>query len=151
MWKANILLGLATGAIGAYVFRDSFRHEYLATFGPGPGFVQYWLGLVLTLVSIGFIAVNLVQRGTASGFPFTTEASFRSAGLFILFGAAILLIEPAGFVTAMAFFMIVVLRVFEKRSWRFSIVVGVAAPLAVFLLFAFLFGVPLPRSLPFAV
>lgn len=151
MWKANILLGLATATIGIYVFTDSFRHPYAVNFGPGPGFSQYWLGLLLTVVSIAFVVVNLLRRETGPGFPFTGETMLRSCGLFLLLGGAILMIERAGFVTAMALFMVVVLRVFEKRSWRFSVIVGLATPLAVFLLFALVFNVPLPRSLPVLV
>lgn len=151
MWKANILLGVATTAIGVYVYADSFQNAYTAGFGPGPSFSQYWLGSGLAAVSVVYILLNLYHRLDGRGFPFTAETMLRSGGLFLLLGASTFMIEPVGFVAAMAFFMIVVLRVFEKRSWRFSLGVGLVTPLAVFLLFAVVFKVPLPKSLPILI
>jgi len=145
MWKSNVLLGLATAGLALYVLNHSSRLAYRVGFGPGPGFAPWWIALTLLVVSAVFVAANLVRRDATLPFPITREALIRATGLFVTFGAAILLIEPFGFTIAMALFLIVVLRLFEDRPWLYSIGVGVLAAVAVFALFAIVFDVPLPR------
>ena len=145
MWKANVLLGLATSGISVFVLMHSAGLQYRVGFGPGPGFAPWWIAVVLLCVSVLYVIANLFRRAQSGPFPMSFEALRRSTGLFIALGAAILLIEPLGFTIAMALFLIVVLKMFEDRTWLFSITVGVVSAVAVFGLFAGVFDVPLPR------
>lgn len=148
MWKANVLLGLSTGLISLYVFSHSFTLVYSVAFGPGPGFSPRWVSIALLVVSIGYVAENLRRRDEGDGFPMTYQSALRALGIFLVLGASILLMNLVGFVISMALFMIVVLKMFEGRSWSFSIIAGCASTAGVFVLFAVLFEVPLPRLLP---
>lgn len=148
MWKSNVLLGLATAAIATYVLISSFGHTYMVAFGPGPGFAPRWVAGILLLISLVYVAVNLYKRDDTEPFPLPLPAAIRAAGLFIVLGASILLIDRLGFTIALALFMIVVLKLFEGRPWVFSISVGTLTSASVFVVFSLLFKVPLPRLIP---
>ena len=143
MWKANVLLGTFTAALSGYVLLHSLTLTYAVNFGPGPGFAPWWLSLALLIMSVGYIAVNLFRREEGKGFPLTSESTARAAGLFLVFGATILVMELLGFVISMAIFLVAAMKLFEGRTWLFSLVVGTLCSASVYLLFAVLFKVPL--------
>jgi putative tricarboxylic transport membrane protein len=120
--------------------------------GPDSGFVPLIAGAVITLCG-GLLLLQRAQhppasQGTTASEAFwTEEGAWRRvcalvAGLVVL----VLLVRYAGFITASALMMPVLMRLIEKRSWWFAIGVGLAATAGVHLVFAKLLGMSMPRG-----
>ena len=146
------LLGITTIALSRQLPGES---EY----EPGPGFLPFWLGV--TLVVLSFFLLRSALRTRAGSDPHYVETD-SSTGFFdfqagrftpwlIFFVSTIavsLLFERLGFGLSIGLFMLVTMRWVAGRSWPSTLILALATPIALFIGFARILMVPLPFAPP---
>jgi hypothetical protein len=139
-----VAAGLAAfGAIWAIMALDL---TYMGEFAPGSGFLPFWLGLALTLLSLTFLARRWRSRSR------TVEARIEPSDLIkpvvVATGLAICVaaIPWLGFVPAVSCYLVALLKWLEHRSWVQSLAVGVGTPIVLSITMGTWLGVPLPAG-----
>jgi hypothetical protein len=146
------LLGITTIALSRQLPGAS---EY----EPGPGFLPFWLGVTLIVLSLFLMRGAL--RKPAGGAPADAEAdnteSFFQFGagrltpwliFFVSTVAVSMSFERLGFGLSIGLFMLVTMRWVAGQSWPSTIILALATPIALFLGFARILMVPLPFAPP---
>jgi hypothetical protein len=144
---ADIVVALIMAGVGAVVIIDSLRLGMgWAADGPQSGYFPFYMGVILIVSSLGTIGVTLFGRDKSRG-AFVERTQFRDV-LKVLVPAAVYvaLIGFIGIYVASALFIGVFMRWLGRFRWRTIVLVGVAVPFALFLLFEIWFLVPLPKG-----
>jgi putative tricarboxylic transport membrane protein len=127
---------------------------YWTANAPGPGFVPFWLGVMLAGASVALL-VRTIRVGGAKAPPYTAESqtlpdratTFRVATVVTLTAGAAALSLVAGLVVASGVFMGVTLAYLRRGHPRGNFVAAILTPIVVWLLFVRWLGVPLPAGL----
>jgi len=104
---------------------------------PGPGFLFFWTGIVVAILS--FIIILRSFRSLPSEEPNRTgfgKWNLRKAilvliALFLYVG----LLEPLGFLVGTFFLFIFLLGIIEKKGWRFALPASLVVTVSAYLLF----------------
>jgi putative tricarboxylic transport membrane protein len=119
------------------------------TFGPGAGFLPFWLGVAMAILSI-ILLVNATRESAqaSEGSPFPKGQAI-SAILKTIGGLAafILLLETLGFLVSIALLTAFLLRCVERVRWLTTATVAVANAIGMYIVFQMLLGVSLPKSI----
>lgn len=142
----NVLTGLALLVLAVVLGTLALQMHYYTPLGPGPGFFPVWLSALL-----GGLALFLVGQGVRRRWqpvPDTINAG-GYVRLLVVTGSIALsavLIEPFGFVLAMApAYLACLLVLGERRPWLIGIVVLVGS-VGVYWVFTRWLHVFLPRG-----
>jgi putative tricarboxylic transport membrane protein len=128
-------------------------HSYKLGLGslhqPGPGFLFFWTGIIVALLSASLIVRTFRRQpsGEAEGsFPGKWKVNKIAFILISLFLYAVLM-ERLGFliVTLLLFFFL--LGIIEKKRWRFSVLVSLAVTTLSYLVFEVALHSQLPKGL----
>ena len=145
--KADIVVALILAGLGGLVIVDSLRLGMgWASDGPQSGYFPFYIGLLLVIASLGTVAVTLLGRTKDHG-AFVERSQLRDV-LKVLLPAAVFvgLIGFIGIYVSSALFIGAFMRWLGKFRWRTIVVVSVAVPFALFMLFEIWFLVPLPKG-----
>ena len=148
------LLGITTIALARQL-------PYEAEYGPGPGFLPFWLGVTFVILSVFLLrdALNLRvgappvpadgERGSRETF-FQFSPGARTSWLifFVSTIAVSLLFERIGFALSIGLFMLVTMRWVARQSWPSTIALALATPIVLYLGFARILKVPIPLAPP---
>lgn len=146
------LLGITTVALARQL-------PYEAEYGPGPGFLPFWLGVTLIVLS-PFLLRNALKAGAGAGpadadgdnrggfFRFAPGAFTPWLIFFVSTIAASLLFERLGFGLAIGLYMLVTMRWVARQSWPSTIVLALVTPIVLYLGFVRILMVPLPLAPP---
>lgn len=141
---ALVLLALAALVIKASV---ALGHGWVEGVGPGSGFFPFIVASMLAVASLYNLGSAIFKQVEDGENDFVTLAGFKRI-LFllvplILFVAAI---HYVGIYVASALFIAGFMLAFGQNGIMKSLAVGIAVPLALFLLFEKWFLVPLPKG-----
>jgi hypothetical protein len=144
---ADIVVAAIMVGSGVLVIVDSLRLGMgWAEDGPQSGYFPFYIGLMIVATSLGTIAVTVFGRDQSPG-VFVERAQLRDV-LKVLVPTAIF-IACVGFIgiyVGSALFIAAFMRWLGKFRWLTIILVSVAVPFALFLLFEIWFLVPLPKG-----
>ncbi len=112
--------------------------SYQDEFGPGPGFLPYWLGLLLTALSVALI---VSAKSSGSGSP-AGRTLLSIAGL----SAMTATLNTIGFIAGFGLLSFFLVYVIERRSLRHSLMVALCMSAGFLLLFHVILPVPLPAG-----
>ena len=119
-----------------------------ATFGPGAGFLPFWLGALMALLSI----LLLVNAFRSSVKP-PTKPVFPSGRTLLSLGAVIagltvyiLTLEILGFLVGTALLTGYLLGFVEREKWYTTVLVAVLNSAGLYVVFQVLLGVNLPAN-----
>ena len=115
---------------------------------PGPGFLPFWTGVLIGLMSLGLLVKSIWQGGGLGGKFF--QRSFRKP-LFALLAliAYGLLFVILGYFICNFLFMIFIILLMEKKKWYVALGSGLITALAFYVVFSVWLQVPLPRGFLF--
>lgn len=141
----ELAMAILVLAVGGLAIFGASRHAYYTEFGPDAGFFPLWVGLAQAAIGLALI----VQAAWANaGGPRQATSSRRRqllAGLLLI--GYLLLLHGLGFLIGTVAFLLAVLLGVEARPWRGAVLMSVGLTLALFALFAWGFGIPLPQGI----
>lgn len=149
MRRADQITAVILLIFSVAVIEGGRRMPPSGTFGPGAGFLPFWLGTVMGILSI-ILLVNAcrepVQASDGSPFPKGRGlvAILETVGALGLF---ILLLETLGFLLSIALLTAFLLRVVEREGWMISLGVALANAAGLYVVFQVFLGVSLPKTI----
>lgn len=146
MKRADQVAAVLLLFIATYVVRAGLTYTYWKEKAPGPGFVPFWLGVILAACALLLLASTLSPG--ARNDPWLPDARMaRQIGFVIAVSiVATLLTYVIGMVLASGLYMAAVLFYLEPRKRGLNTVVSVLTPLVVWLLFSAWLRVPMPTG-----
>lgn len=148
MRRADQVTGIIVLAFSLAVMEGSRRLPPSGTFGPGAGFLPFWLGALMAVLSVMLVIKASRQPAASLGKPPFPDPLILIPVLLTVGGLAayILLLERMGFLLATALLSAFLLGVVERERWPKSLLVAVLNAVALYVIFHILLGVSLPRN-----
>lgn len=143
----DIVVALLLLAGCAVVITDSTRlgFSWREGEGPAPGYFPFYIALILGVASL----VNLVSalRGRGSGVIFVSMRPFgRVLAVLIPSIVYVALVQYIGIYVASTIFIMAFMVLIGRENPLKAVGIGVAVPIALFLMFEKWFLVPLPKG-----
>jgi putative tricarboxylic transport membrane protein len=119
---------------------------------PGPGFLTFWCGLILCVLSM-FVMVRgriAVGEGTTKRIDHLWNSVQWSKAVVTLLAliAYALAFEKTGFLLSTITLLVVLFRAIDPMEWWAAMVVAVLASFVSFIIFGIIFQVQLPHAFP---
>jgi putative tricarboxylic transport membrane protein len=146
MGKADRISGAFWFLFSLFISYESYKLGLGTLRQPGPGFLFFWTGIVIAILSLIVILTSFkkVTEGESS------FARSNIAKLLLVLGALLLyalLIEWLGFLIVTLLLFIFLLRVIEKKKTWFAVLVSLAITVFAYLLFELGLQSQLPKGL----
>lgn len=135
-----ILVGIGAAFGALEIGFGSFR-------SPGPGFLPFWLSVVLTITSAVYLMINLGPDAKVKLWPEKTW--FRPLVAILVMFAYGYFMKWFGFCTATLVLFVTWMTVVAKEKWSTVALVSILTTAIAYLLFEVFLKVPLPRGILF--
>ncbi len=133
---AVLLLGLATIAVSWLTL------PYSGEFGPGPGFLPFWIGVVLTVCAVPVILAAIrASRTPERLFRPETAKCVQVLGIIV---AVFLVLPILGFPLGLALIAGGGMRLMGRHNWLACGATVLGAAVGIHFLFSEWLGIPLP-------
>jgi putative tricarboxylic transport membrane protein len=144
--KAEIGFSLFTLAVGGVILYGAYELDMGWTrSGPEAGYFPVRIAWLLIGASALVFLRSLFDRRPSE--PLLTDRKATNLARFVLPLIALIVLAPwFGLYLAIALYLLAAIGIFGKVPWRTSIAVAVLAPSFLFVLFEFIFKVPLPKG-----
>jgi Tripartite tricarboxylate transporter TctB family len=139
--RNTVLAALIFFLLGGWICLEASQLPFGGFRMPGAGFFPLLLGVALCLLSLILLLTSLLGPAeTASASPARAEVFYLMAAIL----AAAWLFERLGFLSTMALFLGVILKVLGKLGWTATVVLAVVGSAAASVLFnrVLLIGLP---------
>lgn len=148
MRRADQITGVIVLLFSILLMVGSWRMPPSATFGPGAGFLPFWCGALLALLSLLLVLNAFWQPAvlpTKSVFP-SGRALFTIGAVIAGLTVYILTLEIVGFLVGTGLLTAYLLGFVEREKWYTTILVAVLNSAGLYLVFQVLLGVNLPAN-----
>lgn len=146
--RVNQIFSILWVALGVIVVTQARDLEYAAEYGPGPGFLPYWMGVAFIL--LGFALLGQVtfrrQEKEALSLP-SKHAAWQMFLLMLGFFGFALLGERVGFLLGIGLLFLFLLVVVERKGWKASLTISIINTLAFWAIFELGLTLRLPAGL----
>ena len=145
MGVANLLAGIVVLLFGSAVTYSASQLPYKAEYGPGPGFLPLWIGIVL----IGCALVTMIKAGRQVGREqgkFVQPKTRQVAFVFVTLIVTFLLVRVLGLSLSLALFAGFTMRTAGRHGWVLCVLMAVVTAAAVRLIFGVILDIPLPKG-----
>ncbi|EKD38942.1 MAG: hypothetical protein ACD_75C00555G0004 [uncultured bacterium] len=150
MKKADLITGVVLLVLSGYVIQETWRMPPSATFGPGSGFLPFWLGVLLALLAVILLATvwqrEATEKDRKSPFP-GAKALIAVGSVLGGLAAYILLLEVLGFLMDTFLYVAFLLGVVEREKWLMALLVAVMTTAGLYIIFQVLLGITLPSNM----
>jgi hypothetical protein len=135
--------------VGISLLWGSLKFHYYTAIGPGPGFLPFWLSLILTiLAALMFLRATFAKSADKAPddlFPDMGGVA-RISAIALALGGIALLLERVGFGPTMFLMNVFVLRVLAKHHLLLMLVIALIGGFGVEYTFIHWLNVPLPKT-----
>jgi putative tricarboxylic transport membrane protein len=143
----DIIVALIIIALGGLVISDSLRLGIdWAEDGPRPGYFPFYTGLLIVLSSLCTIVLTLIGRMSNSGAFVARRQLGDVMKVFIPSAIYVALIGVIGIYVASVLFIAIFMRWLGRFAWLTIVIVSIAVPLSLFVIFELWFLLPLPKG-----
>jgi len=142
---ADLVGGGAVLLLGIAIVFFSSELPYKTEYGPGPGFLPLWLGIVL-IGSAGFVIFNILRKHGRME-AFLKPRTKQSALMFIFILIAFLFLPWLGFAVGLGFFSGATMRVMGKHRWIACGLTAVGIAIGIHFVFGQWLHIPLPTGI----
>lgn len=145
--KIDLVTAFVISSFGLFVIYEASSLPYVSEFGPGPGFLPLWLGiltLVLTLLLVLNSFFSSPREKDVESRSWVGAGRALSAWLGLM--GSIALLPKLGFSLSLALLTFFLIFVLDRRSPWIALNVAVALALGFHLIFSFALGVSLPSG-----
>lgn len=149
MKKAEMITGVVLLVLSGLVIWNSLEMPPSATFGPGAGFLPFWLGVLLAvLATILFVSAwrQATEKDSSPVFP-GKQALFAITLVLVALAVYILLIDVLGYIVETFLFVVFLVKVVEREPWPLTLKLAVAATAGIFITFHILLKITLPSNM----
>jgi putative tricarboxylic transport membrane protein len=149
MGRADRISGIPWLLLAVFVIIESYRMGLGTLHQPGPGFLYFWSGILLGILSL----VILIRAWKREGKEEPQVPIFRGENILkvVLVLASVFLyafaMERLGFIPVTLLLFIFLLGFVEKRGWLFTGFVSVLVTAIAYLIFEIWLQSQLPRGL----
>ncbi len=139
-------------ALGIFMIWESTHLKYYTTLGPGAGFLPFWVGTIMTVLSLIWLGqVSFRPAGLMPGdFIPDRHGTRRVISIIAALIVCTVLLDRLGFCLTMLGFLTFLLLTLGRQSLVVTLIIAVAGSVGVYYIFGHWLGVFLPRS-PIAV
>jgi putative tricarboxylic transport membrane protein len=148
MRRADQVTGIIVLVFSLALMEGSRRLPPSATFGPGAGFLPFWLGALMAVLSI-LLLVKACRQPVAAADPplFPNRRVLIPVGATIgSLAAYILVLDRLGFLLGTGLLTAFLLGVVEREKWPTAVLVAVLNSVGLYVVFRVLLGVSLPKN-----
>ncbi|MDR5695891.1 MAG: tripartite tricarboxylate transporter TctB family protein [Armatimonadota bacterium] len=146
MWFADLVGGVIVLLLGAAVVILSRQLPYHAEYGPGPGFLPFWLGLGLIACGAVILGEVVVRRTRYRG-AFFQGGTWRVGLLLASLIAVILLVPLLGLAIGLGLFTAFLMRTVGRHNWALCGLIGVLTVFGIRWIFGSWLQLPLPTGI----
>ena len=144
----DYISGLVLLMVAVILFLQARALAVWGEMGPGEGFFPITLSIILAVLSFVIILNAFLKKGQE-------KETFHILGprkrKFILYGVSFLifgLIFPrVGYSLTVAAFLVFILRVVERKSWKTTLMLTAISIIGSYVLFVKAFSIPLPEGI----
>ncbi|MCW5576399.1 MAG: tripartite tricarboxylate transporter TctB family protein [Burkholderiales bacterium] len=140
--NGDVLSGLVLAALGVYVIIEARGWNYMSEEGPGPGFFPLWYGIAMVVLSLALV-LNAAMR-PAAGAPVDWRCVGRALLAWACFAASVALMQPLGFLLALALLTLFVVAVMYGQPLKIAMAAAVGNAVVFHLLFVLALDLSLP-------
>jgi putative tricarboxylic transport membrane protein len=149
MKKADRIYGVIGLGLALWCYLESTRLDYMTEFTPGPGFMPFWVGVVLALLSFYLIIDSFVRKpgkkDNAKLLP-KKHALYRVGAIIGMLFAVTFSMKFLGFPLTLALFTTAVLLLLEHYSVLKSVGYGIAYSAVTWFVFEYILSMGFPKG-----
>lgn len=148
MQKTDFVSGLFFLVFAGLICILSYRVQIGTLYQPGPGFLFFYCGLALGLMSLAMVLRSVNGRRTWKplALPFRGTNLKKVIPIVLSVFLYVALLEQLGFFLSTFLELFFLLKIIEKKSWRISLVTCFSVTACCYLLFEFWLEAQLPRG-----
>jgi putative tricarboxylic transport membrane protein len=149
MGKSDTISGFFWLLFSLFISWESYRLGLGIVNQPGPGFLFFWTGIVVAILSIIVIVRSFTVKASEGKEEAVAEERRLTKIVPVLIALFLyaLLIEWLGFIVVTLLLFLFILGVVEKKQWLFTAAVSVAVTLFAYLIFEVALQSQLPKGL----
>ena len=145
MWMADLIGGAVVLLLGLSIVFFSSQLPYSSDFGPGPGFLPFWLGIGIAGCAVLVLMKILKQRNR-------TEVFFKpltklGVQMLVMIVVAYFLLPYLGFSVGLALFTATAMRVIGKHSMLMCGLTAIGTAIGIHFVFGEWLSIPLPTGI----
>jgi putative tricarboxylic transport membrane protein len=146
--RVRQLASLVLAGAGVLLVLAGIRLRLEGQYGPGPGFLPFWVGAPLAILSVVWLGQVSLARADGAP-PSPASGGVRVASILAALVAFALLLGPLGFTLSMLGPLLFLCFAFDRRHVVAKLIVALAGSVGTQFAFERLLRVPLPSaSLP---
>ena len=145
MRLADLIGGVVVLILGLAVVFFSSQLTYYSEYGPGPGFLPLWVGIIITGCAI-YVIIDVLKNHDKIGTFFKPRTKLGLHVLIIIF-ITFLLLPFLGFSIGLALFVGITMRIMGKHRWVSCSLTAVVTAICIHLIFISWLTIPLPQGL----
>jgi len=142
---ADLIGGVIVLLLGLAVIYFSSQLEYYSEYGPGPGFLPLWVGIIIAGCAI-YVIIDVLKKHHKIGTFFKPRTKLGLHVLVIIF-ITFLLLPLLGFSIGLAVFVGITMRIMGKHRWLSCSLTAVVTAICIHLVFISWLTIPLPQGL----
>ena len=142
---ADLIGGVIVLLLGLAVIYFSSQLEYYSEYGPGPGFLPLWVGIIIAGCAI-YVIIDVLKKHHKIGTFFRPRTKLGLHVLIIIF-ITFLLLPLLGFSIGLALFVGITMRIMGKHRWVSCSLTAVVTAICIHLIFVSWLTIPLPQGL----
>jgi putative tricarboxylic transport membrane protein len=149
MRKADRIFGVIGLGLSLWCLFESRKFDYMTQFTPGPGFMPFWVGVVLSLLSCYLIVDSFVRKsGKKDDKQLLPEkhALYRVGTIMLMLFVVTFSMRFIGFPLTLALFTTVILLFLEHYSILKSVGYGIAYAAVTWFVFQYVLSMGFPKG-----
>jgi len=148
MRRADQITGIVMLVFSLTVAYTSWQMPQRVEFGPGMGFLPFWLAVIMTVLSVLLLVDASLRKVAAGGNPFPAPRALLNVVLVIAgLGVFVAVLDTVGFAVSTTLYIVYLLAVVQKEPWVKSAIVSVLSTGGLFVVFQVLLEVKLPKNI----
>jgi hypothetical protein len=146
--RADQVFAVLWVVLGLVVLIDSRGLEYMARYGPGPGFLIIWLGVGFIIMGLALLMQVTLRRAEREAFSIPSKVAAGQMCLVMIgFFAFCFLGDKIGFLLGIGLLFLFLLVVVERKGWMFSLAMSISITMVFWAIFELGLELRLPIGL----
>ncbi len=149
MRKADRIFGVVGLGLSLWCYLESRKFDYMTEFTPGPGFMPFWVGVVLALLSCYLISDSFLRKpGKKDDAKLLPErhALYRIGAIMLMLFVVRFSMNSLGFPITIALFTTAILYFLERYSVFKCVGLGIAYSAVTWFVFQYILTMGLPKG-----